>query len=470
MTEEFDLSDQEYFEFSRRLENYHAIFYKFWEIGKPIFSRKIQTAAVAFNTDGNFVEFSFNPDFWQTLTDMQREFVVCHESLHIILDHGSRTTRLIQTGTEQEKLCANVAMDVVVNHMLVEKFGFDRTTLDFEQYVWIDKVFPGEDVPTDENFEFYFNLLNKKIAETNGDCENDGSTGNGSGSPSNSDSGHTVYEDSSSGSNSVPNASNTGTGHGGPVITQRFDDHSNLPMASDPGLSDKIDQIAESLSDQEANEIFDRVMTDLDEVNASRGCLPGDHVMKMNMKPVPKKKKWETVIKKWAIKHLDEFEDIESWTDSNRRIGSFMKDIYLPTEVNRDKPEKSIIDLYFYLDTSGSCKSLAPRFWKAALSLPQDRFKVHLFCFDTRVYETDLKSGKLYGFGGTSFDILEHRIQKDLKDKKIKSHPKGVFVITDGYGNNINPAKPECWHWFLSSSYRECIPKTCNVHKLSDFE
>ncbi|MBN2302081.1 MAG: hypothetical protein JXN60_06135, partial [Lentisphaerae bacterium] len=102
----------------------------------------------------------------------------------------------------------------------------------------------------------------------------------------------------------------------------------------------------------------------------------------------------------------------------------------------------------------------------AAMSLPEWRFDIRMFCFDDRVYETSLESKKLFGFGGTSFGPLESYIQKH----KGKEYPRAVFVITDGYGTPIKPEIPQRWYWFLSSSYTGYIPKTCNIFKLKDFE
>lgn len=93
-----------------------------------------------------------------------------------------------------------------------------------------------------------------------------------------------------------------------------------------------------------------------------------------------------------------------------------------------------------------------------------------MFCFDTRIYPTDLKSDRLYGFGGTSFHMLEQYIQRKIESDKIK-YPKAVFVITDGYGTNIDPQFPKNWSWFLTpGGARYCIPKECNVYDLKNYE
>ena len=92
-----------------------------------------------------------------------------------------------------------------------------------------------------------------------------------------------------------------------------------------------------------------------------------------------------------------------------------------------------------------------------------------MFSFDHEVYDVDMKKGEVYGGGGTSFSILEDRIQKDIKIYG-KKYPEAVFVMTDGYGDAIRPQFPKKWYWFLSYNYRDLTPKECNIHMLKDYE
>jgi predicted metal-dependent peptidase len=111
---------------------------------------------------------------------------------------------------------------------------------------------------------------------------------------------------------------------------------------------------------------------------------------------------------------------------------------------------------------------LAERFFTAANSLPKEKFNVRLFCFDTKVEETDLSSGKIYGGGGTCFKIIEDYIQKEKS--KNKKYPSAVFIITDGMGSKVIPEHPTRWHWFLSEKNVKYIPKQSFVYNLDDFE
>jgi hypothetical protein len=122
------------------------------------------------------------------------------------------------------------------------------------------------------------------------------------------------------------------------------------------------------------------------------------------------------------------------------------------------------------MDTSGSCYNYKERFFQAALSLPKEKFKIRLFCFDDNIKETTLESRKVYGGGGTSFEIIESHIQKIMKEERL-DYPEAVFLITDGAGTNVMPEKPDRWYWFLTPySTRNLIPEKSKVYELKDFE
>ena len=109
---------------------------------------------------------------------------------------------------------------------------------------------------------------------------------------------------------------------------------------------------------------------------------------------------------------------------------------------------------------------------KAAATIPEDRFRVRIFCFDTKVYETSLASGKLYGFGGTSFQPIENAIQSIVQKEEKTKYPQRVFVITDGLGSSVSPEFPERWHWFITEGYSstDYVPSKSRHYKLKDYE
>lgn len=403
------IDDNLWFEISSELEKHHAIFYKLWQMGKPEFTNEVPTGGIKFDKDGNFFRFLFNPDFWNSLDFNNKLFLICHECLHVILNHGARIKDSKNTAA------CNQALDIVVNHLLISKFSFERKDIqDWSSLCWVDTIFTENGIPTDEAYEYYYNLFQKKY------------------------------------------------GDGSPLGEIKLvDDHS-----FEEDSLEAIKEI-EDISDEEKQSLAD-----------SLGKHAGDGSDEHNFflikkKKIVKKLKWETVIKKWSYSILKNVpKDIEQWARLSRRLSMLPRDMFLPSdwEVDTLDKQKDKIEVYFFLDTSGSCWSYKDRFFNAAKSLPENKFNVHLFCFDTQVYPTTLESQKVYGGLGTSFKILEQYIQRQIKENKIK-YPDGIFVITDGYGDLINPSFPKQWHWFMvENGTKKLIAKECNFYELSDFE
>lgn len=418
------MNNEEYLKMLQQLDGKHSVFYHMWLHGKPRFTKEISTAAVAFNEEGQQIDFMLNPDFWESQNDSQKLFVLCHECLHIILDHGHR----FFWNKDIDFIKANKATDIAINHMCVNRLGFDRKEIDPNSvYCWTDTVFP-ENTPADSmNSEWYYNSLNK------------------------------LTESGEATSNSHE------------AIT--VDDHSKM---STKGIEEKLKEISNELTEDEKKFIQDFLEENSNNNNSNgTGTAPGSIWITADTKPVKKKRKWETVIKKWAMQYLKNTQEEESqWARINRRFVMMSDDMFIPTEmeVEIEKREEQKIKVWFFQDTSGSCYGYHKRFFNAAKSLPEDRFDIRMFCFDTRVYETDLKSGKLYGFGGTSFSILERSIQATIK-KENTEYPKAVFVITDGYGDRVMPAVAKNWYWFLTPSNSTAyIPAESKVFNLRDFE
>ena len=442
------ISDDEFFQISRKLESHHAIFYKLWEMGKPIFDENIKTAQVEFDRDGDLLAFVFSPAYWKRLSQYERMFIICHEALHVILNHGARIRDTISDDF------VNMVLDIVVNEMLVSKFGFERSKLkDDKRLCWVDTVFENHvvslesnphpkgqswipklyhkdkvpkgkatfPVPTDESFEYYYLLLKQ----------------------------HPDLK----------------------VIVVVLDNHEGL-ISGD--VDEILENVDESLSNEEKDSIKDMVKnhySENPETPAGKGS--GFQWSFVDVGEVKKKRKWETVIKTWSRKYWrPDFKDIEQWARLNRRFSLLSRDLFLPSELEMEMEheEKSKIDVWFFQDTSGSCIHLKNRFFRAAASLPPEKFNVRLFCFDTEIVETSMESKKVYGGGGTKFGIIEGWIQKLMNSEK-KKYPEAVFVVTDGYSSNrVSPEFPKRWHFFLTGRYTRYIPEESNVYNLLDFE
>lgn len=408
-------------EIAKSLQNHHYFFRAFWDIGAPIIekSAELPTAAISFDMAGESLNLHINEDFWNSINETTKNFVICHEMCHVILQHGKRFKDCLGNNSAMERM--NIATDVVINEMLCSSFKFNRSELDErlqKEGCWFDTIFPNKTIALNESSEYYFNLLESE------------------GIPKNKPFSIDVHK----------------------VLSDKEVDMMQKKL-SESGICDSIDE-----------KFLKSFSNDIDSIRSAVGTGTWQTLSNIAVK---KKQKWETVIKKWESMHTTEkYDCVERWDRVNPRYSQIVgKSVHLPTQSNTidEYKEQSKIDVFFFLDTSGSCINLASRFFKAAKSLNPNKFNIRLFCFDTKVEETSLKSNKIYGGGGTSFSIIENKIQSIIKSEN-KKYPKAVFVITDGYGNSVNPEKPEKWYWFLSSNYTSFIPIKSKKYKLSDFE
>lgn len=391
---------------SRLLENHDVIFHQFWELGNPIFTEDIPTACVSFDKKGECIDFLFNPSFWKNLSEYQRAFIIAHECLHVFLNHGARSME------EKDKVLNNVALDLAVNHSLINNFGFEREKLGelSESLCFIDNIFGKESKMSDEeNYEFYMRELKKN--------------------PEKADKFKSI------------------------------DSHEFLGSFSD---SEKIKKaIEKAIKSNKINP--EELKKFLNRNKDSKNKQPGDqewiNEIICSKRLVKQTKSWLRVVKKLVHKHCNiTFQ--ERWGMYDHRRNSFSE--LLPSEKMILDESKEKIKVAMFLDSSGSCYHLAETFFRASESIPRETFDVELYSFDTRVNKIG-KDRKIKGGGGTSFSCISKYI--DSMGKK----PELVFVITDGYGGKLKCTNPNKWAWFLSTSYKADIPHECKVYSLKDF-
>lgn len=564
------IDPEEHRKIARELEKHHAIFERVWAMGRIRYTKKVPTAAVFFNRKGELVDFAVNKEFWEKLTFMQKCFVLSHECLHIALNHGRRSVELYKNPIKAQ--IANIAQDLVINHALVNRYGFDRDEIDAlapitdadgneykdpktgepviaRKYCWVDQIFKPEDnVRDDENFEYYYNRIwrefeknmeemQKKMDQMQtvddhekGQQAKGGSPqknqGGGVPQPGPSQGGAKGEEEEeeeeageeAGGEDEKDADENEGEGKGeeegegekgenegdqrgnGGDMELDESDFNYFDPATDPNLTDDFDPVIDKLDKELTGDEKETLKNFLDQnenseqpkENADYGptgvTSGGDSTGEKQAgteagtgwtfakKMEVKKRKWEAIITDWTKKRLKETSrDVDQFVFPARRFSNVIanSDLMLPSEyeVWEKFKEEDMIDVWFFQDTSGSCAGYTDRFFGIAESMPMDRFRMRLFCFDTRVYETDLESRKLYGFGGTYFHILENRIQEELLNNPEFSYPDAIFVVTDGYGSDIVPEKPEKWHWILTpDASKHCIPDTCKFYDLTKYE
>jgi len=179
------------------------------------------------------------------------------------------------------------------------------------------------------------------------------------------------------------------------------------------------------------------------------------------------KRKFEHLVKGLvsSIKEKDE-SLFESWGQLDRRLCDFTTDI--PGSIIIDShiaPRK--YRCYFYVDNSGSCANWAKKFCNVSASLDEKLFEVKLFSFDTKVYEVEKQNNlyRLYGGGGTSFEVVVNHLQSQEEKADI------VIVLTDGFGEQVFPKNKKIWNWLLTEcGTASSLDRAGNIYRLSQYE
>lgn len=438
---------REYWEIASNLENHNVLFSEFWEMGEPVFTDEIQTAAVCWDKEGQRINYLFNQEFWDSLNAYQRGFVISHEILHVLFKHGNRLKSII--GDPQRMHIANIAADIIVNEFLFRKFRFQPLFLgDLYEKLITEKNVLGKENDSILTFERYYAMIMQESESEESDI------GNLLGGIGSLDDHDVSFSDPG-------NQNSNGRGN------QKQEEIPEIV------IDDIIEQAVKRYDEKGAQDM--KELCESQEFNDSMGQLAGtiagNCVKTIERFNKVRKQKWITLVKDWTRRKIKESVN-ETWIWPNRRLTLFEdSEFFLPAEYIQEKEEKDKMNVWLFMDTSGSCVNFAQRFFKAAEFIPDDYFNVRLFCFDTRTYETNLETRKLYGFGGTRFDIIESRVQQEMKNMKTKKYPDSVWVLTDGWGNGVTPEKPERWKWFMTDYHSTSkIPKQSEIYKLSDYE
>ena len=316
---------------------------------------------------------------------------------------------------------ANQAMDIVVNESLAKYFKFNRKEIDPRtEYYWMDNSFDNDpEILPWNNFEYYYNRLLKDAKF---------------------------------------------------VKNKRLvNDHSGLGDFPEQSTQEIINNLSEEDAESLKNISENAEKNARKNDDKSIGNVKGGLIQKIENKPVQYKKRWESVIRRFE-KKMSRDQGLEShWIMKDRRLFNLNFNIFLPSDIEQTlrKTESEKVATWFFMDTSGSCWGLAPRFFQAAKSLDPEKFDVKYFAFDTEVYEVDLKKQKLDGGGGTSFRCITDFIYNNKKAKPF------VWVLTDGwgYGAKIPEDQRKKWTWFLTNdATSNYIPNGCKIHELKNFE
>jgi predicted metal-dependent peptidase len=441
MTNKVKFEIDEMIEIQNELAVHNVIFQEFWKIGKPIFTLRIKTAAVGFGRSGEVLYLIINPDFWGSLDLENKKFVISHECLHVILNHGKRGENY------KNKEDLNKAMDIVINELLIGSFGFNKyDILNWEQLCFVETIFSKElilekSIHKYGSFDYYYQLMVEN--ETNQEKE-------------------TVDQHGSVSGESESDMNSNGKDLD---INKLIED----AIANSEELNESIyEEVEDKLSNEEKQELGNKIDQDMGRSQA--GTNPFGKFIDTPSTPIKKIKKWEEIVRK-HVRSIIAYrtQEKESWVARNRKMIMMDEDILIPGEWEEEVPDFAKYNLVFFLDASGSCNAHAQRFVKLLRSIPEEIFEINAYSFDTRIYKIDLKENGVRGCGGTRFSILDDEVRKLTESKK--RHPDAIFVLSDGDGDSFYPEKPKLWHWILTPRHStHYIPELSQKHKIVDFK
>lgn len=410
------LSYEELLDIAASLEDYHKVFYVFWEMSSVVFDDSIGTAAVRFPRAGK-PEMLIGEKFWNSLTKREKLFVVCHECLHVLLDHGVRNGLSVPGASPR---LVNIAQDITINEMIVDLFSYDREDLrDWKKYCWIDTCFDNPHViARNETFLYYLEKLIQNPPK-----------GEEQGGPSTFDE-HGMQPD---GSIKSPQPSG---GKGDETQAEK----------------DAKQATAESLAGELTAQELDDLLKALPEGVLEAGQMTGaiEHIIARKVQRA--KLKFGHIVRKLKKSCLKEVPaDVETFTQDDRRFSDVHANpkIALPGKGEIMKPSRDRLLTAVFMDVSGSCLDYLKVFNQVFLAFDAERklFETRLFIFDTRVTEVRPGDNVRIG-GGTAFDIIEQKCVQ--LESEVGRYPDCVVVITDGHGSPVTPKAPTKWIWLLT--------------------
>jgi predicted metal-dependent peptidase len=415
------------------LENHNLFFRAFWTVSDIYLSNDISTACV--KMVGDKIHFVFNADKWHSDPLKFKLFVICHEQLHVMLNHFKRLHF-----DQGDVINKNIAADISVNHHLIRNYDFDRNTdiPNWQHYCWTDTIFPDNpDIPLNETAEFYYALLQDR------DCSAEGP------GP-----GPSVGR----GQRKRPGPSE------GPGT---MDDHSTyVDITSDKvgeavkkSLNEYITDNTKDMSEQEKDDWIDEFSKEVSQSLDTTGDGKREQIHKKLKRT--NHSSWKSLYQNIPKRiYTDKVQ--QNWVTTQRRFATMDRELMLPSEQEID--QKDIVSVSVYLDSSGSCIDHAQYFLQSSLSIHKKYFKVTYYGFGTTVYDIPPNPPfKLKGFGNESYQAVSDHVDQN---KSVDA----VLVFTDGQSKSVTPRHPKKWHWFITpTGTTSYINNKCNIYELSKY-
>lgn len=455
----FDIS--EFFQIKRAISECSQFYAALYNLAHCEYSDSIPTACVQFDKEGNMLKMMINPDFWNSLGDEAKSFVVLHELSHIVYDHPKRFLHL-----ELDMELANIASDIVINHNLCNNYGIVREMFDWEPYCWVETCFKElkKTPPNNKSFEFYYNLLNELKYKP----EQQLLGNHGNMSPTKKEDLENMDGAPSLGENEEkpePGEDESKQDEFGNIKPSEKDANAKpeISQTMKDILSQNPDLVEEFNGDPDAKNLgFDSLKEHMGHIaKKAEKERDGDTATFEMQEPPNFDKLMDLLLPSKKKKYREEMN--ETWVGTHRRYMSYLdnnKDISLPNVYYSQKllpPEKK--NVWVFIDNSGSCSGMFHTFSTIAVSLMKsDQVECRGFTFGDTCDEIKLSEKMRIGFyagndGG--FDCIEHKIKEIMKKEPNTKYPDNIVVLSDGgaeFGNIKQLINPKAWIMLINNN------------------
>lgn len=392
-------------------------------------SKSLPTCAV--NVTSRGMNFYYNVEFLDKLTQKEINFIILHEDFHLLFDHPMRTV----SGGYNHKL-SNIVQDMIINHIIWEDITHDFVEIPKDgkgrnMALFVPKEYDGKLIFED----LYEWMSNKKDEyeqrkkesgegsgegnEQDGSDQNESNSGGGGGSGEDDGSGDSKSDGKGGSGKEDKDYGPYGKGPGGDgtVDTYSLD---KLFEDMDKNNGEYLDQ---HISDEVSSDVKESMVKDIKDKLQARGLVSGNVETTLN-KLTKKRKDYLREIKRTIASTLFGTIKTKTITRKHRRdIEGLKGRRKIKTKINVG------------LDTSGS---MGGTFERVLSYIYQNDIEINFMESDTEVrWVKKLKSKKqietipIKGLGGTCLQPMIDHIVDNFNGV-------GNLLLTDGYTDDLD--------------------------------
>ena len=376
----------------------------------------VSTAA----TDGEKIMFS--PDFLDTLSDRELDFVLMHEIVHIALRHCDRSG-----GFDGETF--NIACDIVVNSNILLSENMDKSAITLSAYGESMHLAPDGSEGYNYTVEQLYSLLPVAVSADESDEQgNNSGSGDEDGDSDGGIDGNSDDDNGNSDNQGKPKSKNGKSGKKSGKSDDRADKSGNWDDHSHWNEHETDDELLKDLWVKRIKDAGEAIS--VRDSTTGRGTVPmfAKRILKELGQP---QTDWRTILDEFVEEEISDY----SFTPPDRRFSD--SPFFLPDFNEKDDKVEKVL---FMIDTSGSMsdKEITAAYSEIKGAIDQFGGKLSgwLGFFDAEIIEPvpfsdedEFFKIEAAGGGGTDFGIIFEYVKEYMADDL----PVSIIILTDGY-------------------------------------